>query len=137
MWVIKRKGVASKMIDATPIRRGYLCAIDRAFPLKSRLRKVDHYPRLCLLYEFRCGIETGWRLTLLWCGDRAFAPWRDEHQTGTDETSVEGPSCHLLDGGEGGLHLHLAFHRHRCHRLCLCLTLTLHHHTALGLLIGD
>ena len=38
----------------------------------------------------------------------ALGPRHHEHQSGKDDTGIDGPSRYLLDGGDGGLHLHLA-----------------------------
>ena len=55
----------------------------------------------------------------------SLGPRHDEHETGKYYAGIDGPSRHLLDGRQRGLHLHLALCRHGSHVLCLCLALAL------------
>ena len=66
----------------------------------------------------------------------ALGPRHHEHQSGKDDTGIDGPSRYLLDGGDGGLHLHLALGRDGSHVLCLGLALALILHSAGCLVVG-
>lgn len=68
--------------------------------------------------------------------DVALAPRYHEHQSGTYQTAIEGPACHLLDGYQRGLNLYLSLHTHGSHVLRLGLRLALILHTSYRLVIG-
>lgn len=69
-------------------------------------------------------------------GESPFGPRHCQHHSCTEQTAVECPSSHLLDGGERGLHLYLPLQREGGHVLRLGLRASLVAHAPHRLVVG-